>query len=378
MLVANGLRPFVKADIWPEGSRPPGNRPRQRRRAFVAACEKIEVIRRAAAPISAYHPVPAFRFCRFGANVGTPFLSDGAPIRDKLMGLRLGHFGGFLKTEWRDYDWMWGRLDGATHLVMMLLDRLKAKPALPVVQLRNDLHAWVGPAYSKSLDAALDAFLAAPDPPATPGRVITDVTLELVRPLHRAIFCSELNLDPATGLDRCTQVTGPAPSLPEIDARITKRLEEFTKDVTDVDVAAMADSDAGRVVIGQLGGAGLRALGDDPALPAKARLRPALRGLADVVLAVTQRGPVRWLARGLYIAAIVALLAVPIVLNLLHFGAWWAQLGTAICALVLGVLLAALILVFPARAAGSIRRVAGWIGGGRATSLIEREVRKVP
>ena len=58
----------------------------RRVRAFVAACAKIEIVRQAAAPISAYHPVPAFRFCRFGANIGTPFWLEGAPIRGKLMG----------------------------------------------------------------------------------------------------------------------------------------------------------------------------------------------------------------------------------------------------------------------------------------------------
>ena len=79
------------------------------------------------------------RFCRCGANIGTPFWLEGAPIADKLMGLRLGHFGGFLRADWRKYDWMWGRLDGATHLVMMLLARLRAKPPLPEAELRAGL-----------------------------------------------------------------------------------------------------------------------------------------------------------------------------------------------------------------------------------------------
>jgi predicted acylesterase/phospholipase RssA len=378
VLVANGLRPFVKADVWPKDARPPGRGRRQRRRAFVTACDKIEVVRRAAAPISAYHPVPAFRFCRFGANVGTPYFSDGAPIRGKLMGLRLGHFGGFLKTRWRDYDWMWGRLDGATHLVMMLLDRLRAAPALPAAQLRHDLHAWVGAAYTEALDAALDAFLAAPPPPATPGRVITDLTLELVRPFHRAIFCSELHLDPATGLACGTQVSGPAPTLHDIDARITNRLEEFTKEVTSVDVAAMADSEDGRRVIGQLGAAGLRALGDDTALPAQGRLRPVLRVGADVVLAATQPGPKRTIFRCGYLALVALFAVLPFILARWVSGAWWVSVANAGCGIALGVLLAASILIFPRHTAAIVRFGGKHVHGWPVSSAIGRGVEKLP
>ena len=48
----------------------------------------------------------------------------------KLYGLELGHFGGFVRSSWRANDWMWGRLDGATRLVELLLDptRLREQP----------------------------------------------------------------------------------------------------------------------------------------------------------------------------------------------------------------------------------------------------------
>ena len=139
---------------------------------------------------------------------------------------------------------------------MMLLERLQAKPCLPADELRHDLHAWVGAGYEQQLDAALTAFLAAPKPPATPANVITNLTLELVRPLHRAIFCSEFHLDPATGLECGAATTGSAPSLRQIDQRITAHLERVTNQVTKADVAAMADAEGGRAVIGQLGAAG--------------------------------------------------------------------------------------------------------------------------
>jgi hypothetical protein len=41
---------------------------------------------------------------------------------DKLTGLQLAHFGAFYKMSWRANDWMWGRLDAASHLSQILLD----------------------------------------------------------------------------------------------------------------------------------------------------------------------------------------------------------------------------------------------------------------
>jgi glycerophosphoryl diester phosphodiesterase/membrane protease YdiL (CAAX protease family)/predicted acylesterase/phospholipase RssA len=38
----------------------------------------------------------------------------------KLAGVKLGHFGGFLKRSWRANDWMWGRLDAANALGAIL------------------------------------------------------------------------------------------------------------------------------------------------------------------------------------------------------------------------------------------------------------------
>jgi patatin-related protein len=40
---------------------------------------------------------------------------------DKLAGLQLGHFGGFLKRSWRANDWMWGRVDAVDHITQLLL-----------------------------------------------------------------------------------------------------------------------------------------------------------------------------------------------------------------------------------------------------------------
>jgi patatin-related protein len=46
---------------------------------------------------------------------------DRAP-GDKLAGTEFGRLGAFIKPSWRANDWMWGRMDGAYQLVLLLLD----------------------------------------------------------------------------------------------------------------------------------------------------------------------------------------------------------------------------------------------------------------
>ncbi|GAA4841574.1 patatin-like protein [Saccharopolyspora rosea] len=49
---------------------------------------------------------------------------DGEPLRieDKIRGLDLGSFSGFLSAKWRANDWMWGRMDAAAGLVRLFAD----------------------------------------------------------------------------------------------------------------------------------------------------------------------------------------------------------------------------------------------------------------
>ena len=359
VLVARGVQKFVAADVWPEGLTAPAGDGDAQQAAFLTACRKIEIVRHATGPISAYHPVPSFRFCRFGANVGTPYWAEGRPIRGKLMGLRLHHFGGFLRSEWREYDWMWGRLDGATHLVRMLIARLTAEPALGREPLRAHLHAWVGADHAAALDSALDTYLDAPAPTAA---MFDDLATELVRPLHRGIFCEELEIDPATA---------------DLDAHITMCFKEASAKVKDSTVGGLADSEDGRKVIGQLGAAGLRALGNDDALPAKARLRPVLRVAADVVLADTQPGAERGIFRGVYTILVVLLVLAPFFLHLWLSG---VVLGvvSGVCAFVLGLLLAASILVLPKRGAAFLRKVSSLVHVWPVSSAIERAQKEIP
>ena len=60
-------------------------------------------------------------FVQVSADSTSPLSPDGGAAA-KVAGLQLGHFGGFLKRSWRANDWMWGALDGAAHLIAVLLD----------------------------------------------------------------------------------------------------------------------------------------------------------------------------------------------------------------------------------------------------------------
>lgn len=59
---------------------------------------------------------------------GASPLGGPAKTRDKLTGVQLAHFGAFYMRSWRANDWMFGRLDGARRLALLMLDpgRLRA------------------------------------------------------------------------------------------------------------------------------------------------------------------------------------------------------------------------------------------------------------
>ena len=62
------------------------------------------------------------QFTPIGVTQCSP-LSAGAlttPDGGKLRGVTLHHFGAFLKSEWRENDYLWGRLDGAELMLRTL------------------------------------------------------------------------------------------------------------------------------------------------------------------------------------------------------------------------------------------------------------------
>jgi patatin-related protein len=78
-----------------------------------------------------YQASARYEFLRLNATAPAAF-ADGRDARpqDKLFGLQLGHFAGFVCRSWRANDWLWGRLDGAARLVDLLLapTRLQLSP----------------------------------------------------------------------------------------------------------------------------------------------------------------------------------------------------------------------------------------------------------
>jgi patatin-related protein len=95
-----------------------------------------------------------------------PFTKNTAPDsgRQKLTGLKLLHFSAFYRKSWRANDFMWGRLDGATRIVDLLVDhdraadvkdRIKlgeviAEAVLPESQPADERHALVAEAFREA------------------------------------------------------------------------------------------------------------------------------------------------------------------------------------------------------------------------------------
>jgi predicted acylesterase/phospholipase RssA len=230
--------------------------------AFAKAALKVEVVRRATAGTDPYTPRPRFRFYRFGANCGSPLVSGGKPLEDKLLGLRMGHFGGFLDRWWRAYDWTWGRLDGITQLVAML-----ANPR--ALEARFAAH----PEANFGDDAQANAALAALRANWNDTEAWNRLQDALVTRFHRAILAEEVPfIIDAMGDD--------APDAGDDEARFNA-IVQVTPSVT---VEQLRESEGGHQTTARLIADGFDALAADPALPMRGRLSRALRLAADGVL----------------------------------------------------------------------------------------------
>jgi hypothetical protein len=84
-------------------------------------------------------PIGVTRFSPLDASRLTPVDENGTELPHKLRGTVLAHFGGFFDQEWRENDYLWGRLDGA-ELVLRLLGRAAGGADL-AVQLDEALTA---------------------------------------------------------------------------------------------------------------------------------------------------------------------------------------------------------------------------------------------
>ena len=114
-------------------------------------------------------------FMRLNAEAICELDSSRVMPEHKLSGLGLAHFASFYKGSWRANDWMWGRLDGASRLVDVLLDpwaiRLQLQPPDAPELMTKQLLAIAGtedPVVAADIRAELDALARWPlvnDPP---------------------------------------------------------------------------------------------------------------------------------------------------------------------------------------------------------------------
>ncbi|CCH78752.1 putative Patatin [Nostocoides japonicum T1-X7] len=66
---------------------------------------------------------------QLSAQTQNPFMRYTRTADDKLGGMSVMRFGGFLKRSWRLNDWMWGRLDAATVLALTVLQPARIRRA---------------------------------------------------------------------------------------------------------------------------------------------------------------------------------------------------------------------------------------------------------
>jgi hypothetical protein len=311
------------------------------RTRLLRAILRVEVVERATAPIARYQPVPRFRFQRFGVHTGTPLINAGTPITNKLFGTSAGHFGGFLRSSWRAHDWMWGRLDGATHLVSMLF--------VPSC-LRRSLVDGVDPdtssARSQALAACagdpalaghLDDFRAGCAGGATDERlreIVDPIRRAMIERLHQQILRDELPQmadDQAVSSETRDAIAG----LGGVRPRYGDALDGVRHDLASP-MGRLADSEQGHEVIGMMAASGLRALRHDSQLPGRRRLSRPLAIAASAVRLASASGLRGGLARGAIAALLLVLTLSPLWAGLLPASAasWFLRAALAAVATV--------------------------------------------
>jgi predicted acylesterase/phospholipase RssA len=88
----------------------------------------VEIVSRCTAARAPLQRSAPFQFLRVGPDVNLPLLADDEQAKaladrlgDRILyGTQVAHFGAFGAIEWRQWDWLMGRLHGAAHLGNML------------------------------------------------------------------------------------------------------------------------------------------------------------------------------------------------------------------------------------------------------------------
>ncbi|WP_370891697.1 patatin-like protein [Janibacter sp. GXQ6167] len=111
------------------------------------------------------------------------YLSGTAP-EDKLVGTEFARFGAFVKQSWRANDYLWGQLDAAARLVLLVLDPHR------LVQLARTSGEVIAQLGLDPGDAGLREELAFLDEFAAPAGAGSDRTIPLTLPRLSAAVAS--------------------------------------------------------------------------------------------------------------------------------------------------------------------------------------------
>lgn len=262
-----------------------------------------------------YKPMPRFRFYRFGLNPRTWFIDSTLVFTRKLMGTQVHHFGAFFKDEWRAYDWTWGRLDGTSHLINMLVTRTSLERArADVGECLAELTAQ-GTEVGKALGLFRDACASGDDDSAE--RHVQEVRELLARARHASILREELPAiaqhwdgEPPEALGRIagSPLTASDDDLREAWTAVCHRFGATS-------ALGLTGYGEGREILGWSVASFLRAVSRDDAVPKK--LGRALRSIALVVRGITSRS---WVGTIVRIAVVVLTVACLIL-------AFWMPVG---------------------------------------------------
>lgn len=301
-LVLTGVQAVLSNDPLPPDLRALGAMPSGAGRSveLVNRYLHVEVVEHAAAPAQLYTPTPRFRFHRFGLNASTSFLGGGQIIRNKLTGTRLLHFGAFFRQSWRAYDWTWGRLDGATHLIAMLVDSPALERALPVTDRASLDHFAAAMAREEGDEDVLRDALRRlrvhyrrRSSVAEAPELIASLRDVLVKRAHRAILRAEvpcvLKLEP--------RIREKELELEE-DTELRETWTRICSSITSMTITQLTLTPEGREVVGFSIASSLRALShDDLSIPSV--VRTGLRWTAVAARTITRHGLAGVAARAL-------------------------------------------------------------------------------
>ncbi len=157
---------------------------------------------------------------------------------DKLAGPEFGRLGAFLKPSWRANDWMWGRLDGAYQLVLLLLDPARLRQldldsddvrALPGLERVGGVDGPPDDIDEELLYLEQETLLTPRTLPLCAARVAERVQLDIARrelPLVAAAVRATTDAPPDGGrfVDECDRRTAGGRTLNDDDVRELLRL----------------------------------------------------------------------------------------------------------------------------------------------------------